>query len=99
VPRSIEYNWGTELILLSVRALDEFVFKASCQIGAFLGSLGRTEEGVSNGTSSRANGQVDGTQTPCQGSKGAKMGTMQSGKHMAIKGESERWGRKASDGM
>jgi hypothetical protein len=28
VPRSIEYNWGTELILLSVRALDEFVYSA-----------------------------------------------------------------------
>jgi hypothetical protein len=28
VPRSIEYNWGTEFILLSVRALDEFVYSA-----------------------------------------------------------------------
>jgi hypothetical protein len=28
VPRSIEYNWSTELILLSVRALDEFVYSA-----------------------------------------------------------------------
>jgi hypothetical protein len=43
VPRSIEYNWGTEFILLSVRALDKFVYSAhariweSSQIGVFLG--------------------------------------------------------------
>jgi hypothetical protein len=50
VPRSIKYNWGTKLILLSVRALDEFVYRArhaiiceSSQIGAFLGSLERIE--------------------------------------------------------
>jgi hypothetical protein len=28
VPRSIQYNWDTEFILLSVRALDEFVYSA-----------------------------------------------------------------------
>jgi hypothetical protein len=49
--------------------------------------------------SSRANGQVEGAQTPCQGRKCAKMGTTQSGKHLGIWGGSERWGRKASDGM
>jgi hypothetical protein len=43
VPRLIEYNWCTEFILLSVRALDEFVYFASSQIGVFLDSLERTE--------------------------------------------------------
>jgi hypothetical protein len=105
VPRSIEYNWSTEFILLSVRALDEFVYSAratirgNSQIGVFLGSLERVESDVSNRTSSRANEQVEGAQTPCQGRKCAKMGTTQSGKHMGIRVGSKRWGRKASDGM
>jgi hypothetical protein len=44
-----------------------------------------------------ASGQVQGAQTLCQGSKCAKVGTTQSGKHMGIWGGRERWGRKASD--
>jgi hypothetical protein len=43
-----------------------------------------------HGTSRRVNGQVEGTRTPCQGSKCAKMGTTQSGKHMGIRGGSGR---------
>jgi hypothetical protein len=37
---------------------------------------------------------VGATQTPCQGSKCAKIGTTQSGKHMGIWGGRGRWGRK-----
>jgi hypothetical protein len=33
VPRSIEYNWGTELLLLPVRALDEFAYSARVKYG------------------------------------------------------------------
>jgi hypothetical protein len=88
VLRSLAYILGTELILLSVRVFDEFSDdareKTSCQIGGLLGSLKRTEWGVSNGTSTRANGQVECAQTPCQGSKCAEVlyplvGTTQSG--------------------
>jgi hypothetical protein len=53
-----------------------------CQTGVLLGSLESKEYCDSNGTSRRANGQVEGTKTLCQGSKYAKMGTTQSGKHM-----------------
>jgi hypothetical protein len=37
-------------------------------------------------------GEVEGTQIPCQGSKCAKMGSTQSGKHMGI------WGGEVGDG-
>jgi hypothetical protein len=58
------------MIMLSVRALDEFSDAArvtynekyKCQIGVLLGSLESTELGDSNGTSRKANGQVKGTQ-------------------------------------
>jgi hypothetical protein len=66
--------------------------RLQCQIGVLLGSLESTEEGNivinSNVTSRRANEQVEGTQTPCQGSKCAKMGTTQLGKYMGIWGGS-----------
>jgi hypothetical protein len=52
VPRSSEYNLGTELILLLVRAFDEFSNDArvdiqlkslKCQIGMHFGSSENTE--------------------------------------------------------
>jgi hypothetical protein len=55
--------------------------------------------------SRKANGQVECTQTPCQGSICAKMGTTQSGKHIygnlggKWEQKSELWGRKASSEM
>jgi hypothetical protein len=99
VPRSSEYNLGTELIFLSVNAYDEFsdgaphaIKSKKSQIGVLLGSLETSEQGVSNGTSRRANRQVDGTQTPCQGSKCAQMGSTQLGKPMGT------WGGEVGDG-
>jgi hypothetical protein len=49
VPRLLKYNLGTELILLSVRALAEILYAARaikrkrCQNGVLLGSLESTE--------------------------------------------------------
>jgi hypothetical protein len=56
----------------------------SNQIGVFLGSLEGTERGDSKGISKRAKGGVEGTQTPCQSSNCAKMGTTLSGKHVDV---------------
>jgi hypothetical protein len=66
-----------------------------CQLECFW-ALESTERGDSNGTSRRANREVKGTQTQCQGRKCAKMGTTQSGKHTRIKGYNGRGGRKAA---
>jgi hypothetical protein len=67
-----------------------------CEIGVNLGSLETRERGDLNGTSIMANRQVEGTQTPCQSSKCAKMGTTQSGKHIGLLGGSGRWSREVS---
>jgi hypothetical protein len=61
-----------------------------CAIGVLLGSLESTEQCDSKDTSRRATGQVEGTQTRRQGSKCAKMGTTQSGKHVGMWGDRVR---------
>jgi hypothetical protein len=73
-----------------------------CQIGVLLGSWESTESGDSK-TLPEGHTEKWKELKPrgalCQGSKYARMGTTQFGKHMGISGGSGRWGRKASAEM
>jgi hypothetical protein len=94
VPRSSEYILGTELTLLSVRALCEFSDDARVTCNKKLempdwdafGLFGkyrvrRCQRYLQKGK------QRSGRHSPCQGGKCAKMGTTQSGKHFEIWGK------------
>lgn len=75
---------------------------SNLQIGTLLGRRkvqNRCLHGDSEGTSFWPRGRVEATQTRCQGSKYARMATIQSGMHVGIMGYNDRWVRKASNEM
>jgi hypothetical protein len=88
---------GTELILLSIRAFDEFsdgaqvicIKKFEMSDWSAFGLLGKYRMRRFQRYLQKGKHGVEDTQTPCQGSTYAKMGTTQSGRHVGIWGASD----------